>query len=46
MESIKFVNFIEIGQAVIEIQRIKVGNIMVPVNRTLMCFTPFLAADT
>ena len=44
MEGIKYVNLIEIDPVVIEIQRVKNGNLAVPVNNTLACHTAFLAA--
>ena len=46
MEGIKYVNLIEIGPVVIETQRIENGELLVPVNNTLVCRTDFLAADT
>ena len=46
MEGIKYVNLIEIGQVVIEIQGVKNGELAVPVNNTLVSHTAFLAADT
>ena len=46
MEGIKYVNLIEIGPVVIEIQGVVNGELAVPVNNTLVCHTAFLAADT
>ena len=46
MEGIKYVNLIEIGQVVIEIQGVENGELTVPVNNTLVSHTAFLAADT
>ena len=46
MEGIKYVNLIEIGPVVIEIQRVENGELTVPVNNTLVSRTAFLAADT
>ena len=46
MEGIKYVNLIEIGPVVIEIRGVENGNLVVPVNNTLVCHTVFLAADT
>ena len=46
MEGIKYVNLIEIGPVVIEIQGVENGELAVPVNNTLVCHTAFLAADT
>ena len=46
MEGIKYVNLIEIGPVVIEIQGAENGELVVPVNNTLMRHTAFLAADT
>ena len=46
MEDLKYVNMIEIGLVVIEIQGIENGELVVPVNNTLVCHTVFLAADT
>ena len=46
MEGIKYVNLIEISPVVIEIQDVENGDLAVPVNNTLVCFTSFLAADT
>ena len=39
-------NWIEIGPVVIEIQGAENGELVVPVNNTLVCHTAFLAADT
>ena len=46
MEGIKFVNLIEIGPVVIEIQGVENGELAVPVNNTLVSHTAFSAADT
>ena len=46
MEDIKYVNLIEICPVVIEIQGTENGELVVPVNNTLVCHTVFLAADT
>ena len=46
MEGIQYLNFIEIGPIVIEIQGVENGDLVVPVNDTLVCRTSFLAADT
>ena len=46
MEGIKYVNLIEIGPVVIEIQGAENGELAVPVNNTLVSHTAFLAADT
>ena len=46
MEGIKYVNLIEIGLVVIEIQGVENGELAVPVNNTLVHHTAFLAADT
>ena len=45
----KYVNLVEIGKVVLEIQMAKFGNFTVPVNNTLVCLVSsfgFLAADT
>ena len=46
MEGIKYVNLIEIGPVVIEVQGVENGDLEVPVNNTLVCRMSFLAADT
>ena len=46
MEGIKYVNLIEIGPVIIEIRGVENGELMVPVNNTLVCHMAFLAADT
>ena len=46
MEGIKYVNLIEISPVVIEIQGVENGELVVPVNNTLVHHTTFLAADT
>ena len=45
MKGIKYVNLIEIGPVVIEIRGVENGELVVPVNNTLVCHTAFLAAD-
>ena len=42
----KYVNSIEIGPVVIEIRGVENGELVVPVNNTLLRHTAFLAADT
>ena len=46
MESIKYVNLIEINPVVIEIRGAENGELAVSVNNTLVRHTVFLAADT
>ena len=46
MEGIKYVNLIEIGPLVIEIQGVDNGNLAVSVNNTLVRHIVFLATDT
>ena len=46
IKDIKYVKFIEIGVVVIEIWVVENGDLVVPVNNTLVCHTSFLAADT
>ena len=46
IEGIKYINLIEIGPVVMEMQRVENGDLMVPVNNTIVCCTSFLAADT
>ena len=46
MEGIKYVILIEISPVVIEIRGVENGDLVVPVNNTLVCRTSFLAADT
>ena len=46
MEGIKYVNLIEIGPVVIEIRGVENGDLVVPVNNTLVCHMSFLATDT
>ena len=46
IEGIKYVNVIEIGPVVIEIQGVENGKFAVPVNNTFVRHTAFLAADT
>ena len=45
IEGIKYVNWLEIGQVVVEIREIENGNLAVPVNITLVRHMAFLAAD-
>ena len=49
MYSRKYINLVEIGLVVLEIQKVEFGNFAVPVNSTLVCrtsFFVFLATDT
>ena len=46
MEGIKYVNLIEIGSVVIEIQGAENDELAVPVNNILVRNMAFLAADT
>ena len=49
MQGRKYINLVEIGLAVLEIQKAEFGNFVVPVNSTLVCRTSFfifLANDT
>ena len=46
MEGIEYVNLIEISPVVIEIRWVENGELVVPVNNTLVCHMAFLAADT
>ena len=46
MDGIKYINLIEIGPVVIEIQGVENGELAVPINNTLLWHTVFLAADT
>ena len=46
MEGIKYVNLIEISPVVIEIRGAENGELVVPVNNTLVSHMAFLAADT
>ena len=46
MDDIKYVNLIEIGLVVIEIRGAENGDLVVPVNNTLVCRMSFLAVDT
>ena len=46
MESIKYMNLIEISPVVIEIRGVENGKLAIPVNNTLVYHTAFLAADT
>ena len=46
MADIKYVNVIEIGLVVTEIQEVENGKLVVYVINTLVCDMVFLAADT
>ena len=46
MGSIKYVNLIEFSSVVTEIRGAKNGDLVVPVNNTLVCHTAFLTTDT
>ena len=46
IDDVKYINLIEIGPVVIEIQGVRNGKLAVPVNNTLVCHAAFLAADT
>ena len=46
IEGIKYVNLIEIGLVVVEIQGVKNGKLVASVNNILVCHMAFLAADT
>ena len=46
MDGIKYVNLIDIGPVVIEIRGVENGELVVPVNNTLVRQTAFSAADT
>ena len=46
MEGIKYANLIEIGSAVTKIWGVENGDLVVPVNNTLVYHTSFLAIDT
>ena len=46
MEGIEYVNLMKIEPVVIEIQGVENSELAVPVNNTLVCHMPFLAADT
>ena len=46
MEGIKYMNLIETGLVVIEIQGVENYELAVPVNNTLVCHPAFLATDT
>ena len=41
MEGTKYINLIEIGPVVIEIWGVENGDLVVPVNNTLVCGTSF-----
>ena len=38
----KYVNLVEIGKVVLEIQKAEFGNFTVPVNNTLVCLMSYL----
>ena len=44
MQSIKYINFVEIGAIVFKIQKAEIGEILVRVNNTLVYARIFLAA--
>ena len=46
MESIKYINLIEIDLVVIEIWGVENSDLLIPINNTLVCRKFFLAADT
>ena len=46
MKGIQYVNMIEIGLVVIEIQGVENSELAVPVNNTFVRHTAFLATDT
>ena len=46
MVGIKYVNLVQIGLVVIEIQGVDNGNLVIPVNHTLAFSTTFLATHT
>ena len=46
MDGIKYVNLIEISIVIIEIRGVENGQLVVPVNNTLVHHTAVLAADT
>ena len=46
MEGIKYGNLIEIGLVIIEIRGVENGELVVPVNNTLVHHIAFLATDT
>ena len=46
MAGIKYVNLIEIGPMVIEIQGVESNELAIPVNNALVRHTAFLASDT
>ena len=45
MEDIQYVSLIETGSVVIEIWGVENGDLSVPVNNTLVCYTSLLATD-
>ena len=46
MKGINCTNLIRIGPIVVEIRGVENGDLVVPVNNTLVCHTSSLAADT
>ena len=46
MEGIKYVNLIEISPVVSGVSGVENGDLVVPLNNTLVCYTFFLATDT
>ena len=46
IEGIKYVNLLNIGPEVMEIQGVENGELAVPVNNTLVHHTAFLATNT
>ena len=46
MESIQYVNLIEINPVVVEILGVENDELAVPINNTLVCHMAFLVADT
>ena len=46
MESIKYVNLIEISPVVIETRVVEYDELLIPVNNTLVLHMAFLATDT
>ena len=46
MEDIKYINWVQIGPAVTEVQDVENGKLAIPVSNTLVCNRSFLATDT
>ena len=46
MEGLKYVNLIEISPVVIEIRGADNGELLAPMNNTLVCHIAFLVVDT